>query len=136
MTQGRPGRQPEVRPAGERQAHLQRTAKRVARARLLWAGGVLFAARYLPIPRKIAVVLAARHLVQAAAALRRPAGLVARFGWSADAAHSASMLVWAAVSRRWRAAALTNAAVAAAWARAARPKHRRVGTPPETTTHS
>ncbi|WP_143168681.1 hypothetical protein [Amycolatopsis australiensis] len=74
------------------------------------------------MPRKVVLLLAGRHLLQAAAALRWPAGLVARWGWSADAAHSASMLALAAVSRRWRAAALANAAVAAAWARAARPR--------------
>ncbi|MEV6638927.1 hypothetical protein [Amycolatopsis sp. NPDC051371] len=96
-------------------------AKRVARARLVWTGGVLVVSRILPVPRKVALALAARHLAQAGATLRRPDGVVARWGWTADVAHSVSMLGLAAVSPRWRAAALANAVVAAAWARAARP---------------
>jgi len=87
---------------------------------MVWAGGVLVASHYLPVPRKAALVLAVRHLAQGVATLRRPDGVVARWGWTADAAHSVSMLGLAAVSPRWRAAALTNAVVAAAWARAAR----------------
>ncbi|MGK3208066.1 hypothetical protein [Amycolatopsis sp. MEPSY49] len=94
--------------------------REIAAARMVWAGGVLIASRHLPVPRKFAVVLAVRHLAQGAATLRRPDGVVARWGWTADAAHSVSMLGLAAVSPRWRAAALTNAVVAAAWARAAR----------------
>jgi hypothetical protein len=94
----------------------------VAAARVVWGTGVLVASRYLPVPRKLALVLAARHLAQAGATLRRPDGVVARWGWTADVAHSVSMLGLAAVSRRWRAAALANAVVAAAWARAARPR--------------
>ncbi|WP_410671510.1 hypothetical protein [Amycolatopsis sp. cmx-4-68] len=92
----------------------------VAAARVVWGGGVLVASRYLPVPRKVALALGFRHLAQAAAELRRPDGVVARWGWTADAAHSASMLAWAAVSPRWRTAALANAVVAATWARAAR----------------
>ncbi|MFJ7219059.1 hypothetical protein [Amycolatopsis sp. NPDC098790] len=92
----------------------------IAAARMVWGSGVLIASRYLPVPRKLAVALAARHLAQGAATLRRPDGVVARWGWTADAAHSASMLGLAAVSPRWRAAALANAVVAAVWARAAR----------------
>ncbi len=94
--------------------------RRVAAARAVWGGGVLVASRYLPVPRKVALVLGLRHLAQAAATLRRPDGVVARWGWTADVAHSASMLGLAAISRRWRTAALANAVVAAAWATAAR----------------
>jgi hypothetical protein len=96
-------------------------SRRVALVRAGWGAGVLVASRYLPVPRKVALVLAARHLGQAAAALRRPDGVVARWGWTADVAHSLSMLGLAAASRRWRTAALANAVAAAAWARAARP---------------
>ncbi|WP_329048925.1 hypothetical protein OG738_40155 [Amycolatopsis sp. NBC_01488] len=103
-----------------RRVDAARPAKRIARARLVWAGGVLLGSRVLPVPRKVALVLAARHLVQGAAALRRPDGVVARWGWTADVAHSLSMVGLAALSRRWRAAALANAVVAAGWARAAR----------------
>jgi len=91
-------------------------------ARAVWGGGVLAASGHLPVPRKVALLLGFRHVVQAAAALRRPDGLVARWGWTADVAHSASVLGLAAVSRRWRTAALANAVVAAGWARAARPR--------------
>ncbi|MEV6830045.1 hypothetical protein [Amycolatopsis sp. NPDC051102] len=94
----------------------------VAAARAAWGGGVLVVSRYLPVPRKVALALGFRHLAQAAAVLRRPAGVVARWGWTVDVLHSASMLVLAAASRRWRAAALANAVVAAGWARAARPR--------------
>jgi hypothetical protein len=94
----------------------------VATARAAWGGGVLVVSRYLPVPRKVGLVLGARHLAQAAAVLRRPEGVVARWGWTIDVVHSASMLGLAAVSRRWRAAALANAAVAAGWARASHPR--------------
>ncbi len=42
---------------------------------MAWAGGVLIASRYVPVPRKAAVVLAVRHLAQGAATLRRPDGV-------------------------------------------------------------
>ncbi|WP_410596999.1 hypothetical protein [Amycolatopsis sp. lyj-23] len=99
--------------------------RRVATARALWGGGIVAASRVLPVPRKVALALGVRHLAQATAVLRRPDGVVARWGWTIDVAHSASMLGLAAVSRRWRAAALANAVVAAAWARAARTGERR-----------
>ncbi|WP_410573775.1 hypothetical protein [Amycolatopsis sp. cmx-4-61] len=100
--------------------------RRVATARALWGGGIVAASRALPpVPRKVALALGVRHLAQAAAVLRRPDGVVARRGWAVDVAHSVSMLGLAAVSRRWRAAALANAVVAAAWARAARTGERR-----------
>ncbi|MFB9685017.1 hypothetical protein [Amycolatopsis plumensis] len=89
----------------------------VAVARAVWGGGIVVASRSLPIPRKVALALGFRHLTQAAAVLRRPDGVVARWGWTIDVAHSVSMLGLAAVSRRWRTAALANAVVAAAWAR-------------------
>lgn len=94
--------------------------RRVAVARAWWGAGVLVASRYLPVPPKVAVALAVRHLTQAVVTLRRPDGVVARRGWTADAAHSVSVLGLAALSPRWRAAAVANAVVAAAWARAAR----------------
>ncbi|MET8853115.1 hypothetical protein [Amycolatopsis sp. NPDC004625] len=96
----------------------------VAAARAVWGGGVLVVSRYLPVPRKVGLALGARHLAQAAAVLRRPEGVVARWGWTIDVTHSLSMLGLAAVSRRWRAPALANAVVAAGWARAARPRGR------------
>lgn len=99
--------------------------RRVAAARVAWGGGVLVASRYLPVPRKVVLALGIRHLAQAAAVLRRPDGVIARWGWTIDAAHSVSMLGLAAVSPRWRTAALANAAVAAGWARAARTGERR-----------
>jgi hypothetical protein len=97
----------------------------VAVARAVWGGGILVASRSLPVPRKVALALGIRHLAQATAVLRRPEGLLARWGWTIDLAHGVSMLGLAAVSRRWRAAALANAVVAAAWARAARTGERR-----------
>ncbi len=97
----------------------------VAAARAVWGGGIVLASRSLPIPRKVALALGIRHLAQATAELRRPDGVVARRGWTIDAAHSASMLGLAVLSPRWRAAALANAVVAAAWARAARTGERR-----------
>ncbi|WP_372661793.1 hypothetical protein [Amycolatopsis kentuckyensis] len=51
------------------------TTSRIAAARMAWAGGVLIASRYVPVPRKAAVVLAVRHLAQGAATLRRPDGV-------------------------------------------------------------
>lgn len=94
----------------------------VAVARTVWGGGLLVASRYLPVPRNVVLALGFRHLVQGAVAMRRPDGIVARWGWTADAAHSVSMFGLAAVSRRWRVAALANAVVAAGWARAAKPR--------------
>ncbi|MBE1495622.1 hypothetical protein H4696_002722 [Amycolatopsis lexingtonensis] len=91
-----------------------------AAARIAWGLGILAASRRLPVPREVAVALAMRHLAQAVATLRRPNGFVAHWGWTADVAHGVSMLGLAAVSPRWRAAALVNAVVAAAWARAAK----------------
>lgn len=97
----------------------------VAVARAVWGGGLVAASRHLPVPRKAALALGIRHLAQATATWRRPDGVVARWGWTADVAHSVSMLGLAVVSRRWRAAALANVVVAAAWARAARTGKRR-----------
>jgi hypothetical protein len=93
----------------------------IAAARALWGGGLVAVSRHLPVPRNVVLALGIRHLAQAAATWRRPDGVVARWGWTLDVAHSVSMLGLAAVSRRWRGAALANAVVAAAWVRAARP---------------
>lgn len=61
-------------------------------------------------------LLGARHLAQSAVTLWRPSGVVARWAWTADGAHCASLLGLAALSPRWRRPALINAAVAAGWA--------------------
>jgi hypothetical protein len=45
---------------------------------------------------------------------------VARWAWTADAAHSVSMLALAGLAPRWRRLALASAAGAATWACAAR----------------
>ena len=97
----------------------------VAAARAVWGGGIVVTSRSLPVPRSVALALGVRHLAQAAAVLRRPEGLTARWGWTIDVAHGVSMLGLAAVSRRWRAAALASALGAAMWARAARTGERR-----------
>ena len=95
----------------------------VAAARAVWGGGLVAASRHLLVSRKVVLALGIRHLAQAAATWRRPDGVVARWGWTLDLAHSVSMLGLAAVSRRWRGAALANVIVAAAWARASRMTH-------------
>ncbi|WP_043786668.1 hypothetical protein [Amycolatopsis rifamycinica] len=97
----------------------------VAAARAVWGTGIVAASRSLPVPREVALALGLRHLAQATAVLRRPDGLVARWGWTIDVAHGVSMLGLAVVSPRWRTAALANAVVAAAWARAAHTGERR-----------
>ncbi|MET9000145.1 hypothetical protein [Amycolatopsis sp. NPDC004169] len=94
-------------------------------ARAVWGAGLVVLSRSLPVPRKVALALGIRHLVQAAAVLRRPDGLVARRGWTIDVAHGVSMLGLAAVTPRWRGAALVSAVGAAAWCRTARPGKRR-----------
>ncbi len=97
----------------------------IAGARLVWGGGLVLVSRSLPLPRNVVLALGFRHLAQGAAVLRRPDGVIARHGWTIDVAHSVSMLGLAAVSRRWRAAALANAVTAAAWAGVARIGERR-----------
>ncbi len=61
----------------------------------------------------VAGILGARHLVQAALTWGRPTETVLVLGAGTDAAHAASMVLLGAVSRRWRAAAFADAALAA-----------------------
>jgi uncharacterized membrane protein YebE (DUF533 family) len=61
-------------------------------------------------------VLGARHLIQAALTRSRPTHTTLMLGAGADAAHAASMVLLGTASRRWRAAALADAALAAALA--------------------
>jgi hypothetical protein len=69
-------------------------------------------------PRSVAVarVLGARHLLQAVITAARPTRGTRRLGVAVDAAHGASMLALAAVSRPHRRAALCSAATATALA--------------------
>jgi hypothetical protein len=76
-------------------------------------------------------VLGARHLIQAALTRGRPTHTTLLLGAGTDAAHAASMVLLGAASRRWRAAALADAALAATLAVAglacARDEARRTG---------
>jgi len=75
--------------------------------------------------RAVVRVLGARQLAQALITGTHPTTAVLLFGAEADATHAASMVTLALVSRRWRRAALADAAIATgfAWAgtAAARP---------------
>jgi hypothetical protein len=99
-------------------------ARQVAAARAVWGGMLLAASRSVLRERRelaaVGTALGARHLAQAAVTLRSPHGFVARWAWTADAAHSVSMLALAGLAPRWRRLALTSAAGAATWAYAAR----------------
>jgi hypothetical protein len=95
------------------------SARRVAWGRAAWGAALLTSSVVRSRPSaatRIAGVLGARHLVQAAVTLRSPESAPARWAWLADVAHCATALAAARVSRRWRVPALTNAATAAAWA--------------------
>ncbi|KAB1916259.1 hypothetical protein [Micromonospora sp. AMSO31t] len=61
-------------------------------------------------------VLGARHVVQAVMTVRRPTPGVFAVGTVADGLHSITAVALAAADRRQRHAAMTDAAVAAAWA--------------------
>ena len=65
--------------------------------------------------RRVAQVLGARHLAQAALTAAAPRPGVFAIGWQVDAVHAASMLLLAAVSRAARSAALTDALTEAAF---------------------
>jgi hypothetical protein len=65
--------------------------------------------------RRVAQVLGARHLAQAALTAAAPRPGVFAIGWQVDAVHAASMLLLAAVSRASRSAALTDALTEAAF---------------------
>jgi hypothetical protein len=99
-------------------------ARQVAAARAVWGGVLLAASRSVFRERRelapVTSALGARHLAQAAVTLRSPHGFVARWAWTADAAHSVSMLALAGLAPRWRRLALASAAGAATWAYAAR----------------
>jgi hypothetical protein len=68
--------------------------------------------------RRVAQVLGARHLAQAALTAAAPRPVVLAAGALVDAAHAASMLLLAAVSRAGRGAALTDALAETAFAAA------------------
>lgn len=72
-------------------------------------------------------VLGARHLVQAVASGLAPGPAVLAVGAWVDGAHSLTALALALVDRSRARAALTDAAVAAAWALASRRDARRAG---------
>ena len=76
--------------------------------------------RRLPSRRmcRVARVLGARHLIQAALTGAAPEPRVLAAGGQVDAVHTASMLLLAAVSRAGRRAALTDALTGAAFAAA------------------
>lgn len=99
--------------------------RQIATARAAWGFTLLFAAHVVDGDRRgaatVVAVLGARHLAQSAITLRRPSGVLAWWAWTADVAHGVSMLGLAALSRRWRAAALADAAIAASWAYLTRP---------------
>jgi len=68
--------------------------------------------------RRVAQLLGARHLAQAALTAVAPRPGVFAIGGRVDAVHAASMLLLAAVSRAGRSAALTDALTEAAFAAA------------------
>lgn len=88
--------------------------------------------------RAVAGILGARQLVQGLLTAGRPARAVLALGAEADVAHSASMIMLGALSRRWRAAAFADALLAgsfaAAGAASARglPRQEPTGSAPET----
>ena len=94
----------------------------VTAARLGWAAVLLVApgrvlsAAGLPADRltvTVARVLGARHLAQGAVTAFAPTPAITALGTAVDALHTASCLAAAAVSPRWRRAALLDAAVEA-----------------------
>ncbi|WP_405431376.1 hypothetical protein [Micromonospora sp. NBC_00617] len=92
--------------------------------RLAWGGLLLLAPVWLlrpvdPVTTTAVVtlrVLGARHVAQTVVTLWRPTRGVFAGGAAVDAIHCVAALALAAVDRRQRPAALTDAAVAAAWA--------------------
>jgi hypothetical protein len=99
-----------------------------ALARAGWAGVLLVVPEVVlraggpgPVPAAavtVARVLAARHLLQAAASALTPTGPVAGLGAVVDTLHAGSCVALAAMSPRWRRAALLDAAVEAGFAAA------------------
>ncbi|GHF32360.1 hypothetical protein FHX82_005128 [Amycolatopsis bartoniae] len=100
--------------------HLPRlTQRNVALARAAWGLTLAGCARSdsgSAATRKVAALLAARHLAQSALVLRLPRSSLARRAWLADVAHGGSAVVAALVSERWRRLAVTDAVIAFAWA--------------------
>lgn len=83
--------------------------------------GSVLAARHRRWPaavRAVAGILGARQLVQGLLTAGRPARAVLALGAEADAAHSVSMIMLGALSRRWRAAAFADALLAGSFAAA------------------
>ena len=110
----------------------RRTEKRRVRAtavaRAGWAGVLLVVPEVVlraggpaPVPAAavaVARVLAARHLLQATASALAPTGSVVRLGAAVDTLHTGTCVALAAVSPRWRRAALLDSVVEAAFAAA------------------
>ena len=63
-------------------------------------------------PHPVVGVLGARHLIQAALTGGRPTHTTLMLGAGTDTTHAATMVLLGAVSHRWRAAALADAALA------------------------
>jgi hypothetical protein len=66
--------------------------------------------------RKVVRVLGARQIAQALLSGRTPTGAIVFLGAEVDVAHAATMIVLAVLQRRYRRAALCDAAVATAFA--------------------
>jgi hypothetical protein len=66
--------------------------------------------------RKVVRVLGARQVAQALLSGRTPTGAVLYLGAEADVAHAATMIALAVLERRYRRAALCDAAIATAFA--------------------
>lgn len=65
-----------------------------------------------PVARTVLRILGFRHLLQAAVERRRPTAAVLAAGAIVDGIHAATAVVFAAADRRWRRAAVLDAAVA------------------------
>ena len=76
--------------------------------------------------RVVVRILGARQLLHAALVAAMPSPLTRLLGSGVDALHAGSMLALAALDKRWRRAALTDAAVAIALAGGGRVSGRRL----------
>lgn len=97
------------------------TTRALTAARLGWAAVLLLAPasslRGAGVPSAaVARVLGVRHLAQALLATAAPRPVVQRGSALVDAVHTGSCLVVAAVSPRWRRAALVDAVIEAGFA--------------------
>ncbi len=98
---------------------LQKVRAAYGAALVLVPGAVIWLATgQLPSRRacRVAQVLGARHLIQAALTAAAPDPAVLAIGGQVDAVHAGSMLLLAAVSRAGRRAALTDALIEAVFA--------------------